>query len=128
MKITRADLKKLIKEELEANMEEGMFGDMKGKLAGIGSKVLSTMEDVAMVPAQLGVGFILGIAFNEMPRKDFDVSEVTREMLVAFGNMASSEDWSPEQFAYDWKNMRKDELLAKYFDSGREGPFSRYNK
>ena len=52
MKITRADLKKLIKEELEANMEEGMFGDMKDKLAGIGSKVLSTMEDVAMARAE----------------------------------------------------------------------------
>lgn len=128
MKITREQLKKIIKEELEANMEEGIFGDMKDKLAGIGSTVLSTMEDVVMWPVGLGVGAILGIVSSKMPRKDVEVSKLTEEQLIAFGNMVSSEGWSSEQFAKDWKNMSKDDLLATYFnpDSGTPGVFDRY--
>ena len=46
MKITKTQLRNLIKEELDATMEEGMFGDL-------GAKISAGIKDILMFPTNL---------------------------------------------------------------------------
>ncbi len=117
MKITKAQLRELIKEELEASMEEGMF-------SGIGAKISDAINQILLLPSVVVIGALLGYIQITLPREDFDLVEMSKntEMMRAFSNLGASSDLDGPQFAVDWHNMSRDELVAKYFTTG-EGPF-----
>ena len=126
MKITKTQLKNLIKEELDATMEEGMFGDLAAKIsAGI--------KDILMLPAGVVVGAMLGYLQVTAPRDDIDLIELSKDKraMTSFGNlMASGGSYAGgenigKQFAKDWTNprMSRDEIMSKYFSSEESGPF-----
>ena len=122
MKITKAQLRELIKEELEASMEEGMLGN-------IGGKIMTGIKQIMLLPSQIIIGGLLGYVSASFPRDDFTVADVTPKMMAAFANKIAIPDFKErggaEQFANDWQNMSRDELIAEYFTLG-EGPFSKY--
>ena len=117
MKITKAQLRQLIKEELEASMEEGMF-------SGIGAKISDAINQILLLPSVVVIGALLGYIQITLPREDFDLVEMSKntEMMRAFSNLVASRDFDGTQFAVDWHKMNRDELVAKYFTTG-EGPF-----
>lgn len=117
MKITKAQLRQLIKEELEASMEEGMF-------SGIGAKISDAINQILLLPSVVVIGALLGYIQITLPREDFDLVEMSKntEMMRAFSNLVASRDFDGTQFAVDWHKMSRDELVAKYFTTG-EGPF-----
>ncbi len=117
MKITKAQLRELIKEELEASMEEGMF-------SGIGAKISDAINQILLLPSVVVIGALLGYIQITLPREDFDLVEMSKntEMMRAFSNLVASRDFDGTQFAVDWHKMSRDELVAKYFTTG-EGPF-----
>ena len=122
MKITKTQLRELIKEELEASMEEGMLGD-------IGGKIMTGIKQMMLLPSQLIVGGLLGYILASLPRDDFKAEDITPKMMVAFTNKLATPDFKEsggvEKFANDWKNMRRDDLIAEYFTLS-EGPFTKY--
>ena len=122
MKITKTQLRELIKEELEASMEEGMLGD-------IGGKIMTGIKQMMLLPSQLIVGGLLGYVSASLPRDDFKVADITPKMMVAFTNKLATPDFKEsggvEKFANDWKNMSRDDLIAEYFTLS-EGPFTKY--
>ena len=117
MKITKTQLRELIKEELEASMEEGMF-------SGIGAKISDAINQILLLPSVVVIGALLGYIQITLPREDFDLVEMSKntEMMRAFSNLVTSRDFDGTQFAVDWHKMSRDELVAKYFTTG-EGPF-----
>ena len=117
MKISKSQLRELIKEELDSNLEEGMFG-------GIGAKIVDGINQILLLPATLVIGALLGYLQIRAPREDFNLAEMSKntEMMRAFSNLVSSRDFDGRQFAYDWHDMPREELVAKYFTTG-EGPF-----
>ena len=117
MKITKTQLRELIKEELEASMEEGMF-------SGIGAKISDAINQILLLPSVVVIGALLGYIQITLPREDFDLVEMSKntEMMRAFSNLVASRDFDGTQFAVDWHKMSRDELVAKYFTTG-EGPF-----
>jgi len=109
MKITRSQLKQIIKEELDTTMEEGRFGDMVS--AGIG-KILE-------LPSALMLGGLIVYLKYQHPRSDFDMMELSKNeaAMSAFINKLKSKEYDGRQFAKDWTNqdMTRDELMSKYF-------------
>ena len=122
MKITKAQLRQLIKEELETSMEEGMFGN-------IGGKIMTGIKQMLLLPSQLIVGGLLGYILASLPRDDFKAEDITPKMMVAFTNKIATPDFRErggvEKFANDWQNMSRDDLIAEYFTLS-EGPFTKY--
>ncbi len=117
MKISKSQLRELIKEEIEANMKEGMF-------SGIGAKISDAINQILLLPGVVVIGALLGYIQITLPREDFDLVEMSKntEMMRAFSNLVASRDFDGTQFAVDWHKMNRDELVAKYFTTG-EGPF-----
>jgi hypothetical protein len=120
MKISKSQLRELIKEELEASMEEGMFSGIGAKIA----KISDSIKQILLLPGVAIIGALLGYLQITAPREDFDLVEMSKdtEMMRAFSNLVASRDFDGYQFAVDWHNMSRDELVAKYFTTG-EGPF-----
>tara|TARA_Y100000385_G_C12878700_1_gene544834 strand:+ start:317 stop:703 length:387 start_codon:yes stop_codon:yes gene_type:complete len=126
MKITKTQLKNLIKEELDATMEEGMLGDL-------GAKISAGIKDILMLPTGVMLGALLGYLQITAPRDDIDLVELSKDKraMTSFGNlMASGGSYAGgenigKQFAKDWTNprMSRDEIMSKYFSSEEPGPF-----
>ena len=115
MKITKTQLKRIIKEELETTMEEGMFGDMK-------DKAYSMLMGVIKAPGIIAVGIALGFLIHKRPRDGF-----TAEILQSNPDMMQAivDNFGPGGavhadgggFLSDWQDPAKtdDEIKAKYF-------------
>ncbi len=122
MKISKSQLRELIKEEFDSSLEEGMFGN-------IGGKIMTGIKQMLLLPSQLIVGGLLGYVSASLPRDDFKVADITPKMMVAFTNKIATPDFKEsggvEKFANDWQNMSRDDLIAEYFTLS-EGPFTKY--
>ena len=121
MKITKTQLRQIIKEELEASMEEGMLGDMK-------DKAYSMLMSAIRAPGVIAVGIALGVLLHKHPRDGF-----TAEILQSNPDMMQAivDNFAPDgiiyadvdQFLSDWQSqMSDDEIKAKYFTKGPEAP------
>ena len=121
MKITKTQLRGIIKEELEASMEEGMFGDMK-------DKVYSMIMAVTQAPGMIAVGIALGMLMHKHPRDGFtpDTLQNNPDMMRAIVDNFAREGAvgaDVDRFLSDWQSqMSDDEIKAKYFTKGSEAP------
>ena len=123
MKITKTQLRQIIKEELEASMEEGMFGDMK-------DKAYSMIMSVIAAPGIIGVGIAMGFLLHKHPREAF-TPEVLQEnpdqmqaIVDSFGP-GGAVHADVGGFLSDWQSqMSDDEIKAKYFTKGSEAPMA----
>jgi|TARA_R110002020_G_scaffold257416_1_gene471088 hypothetical protein len=126
MKLTKTQLRSIIKEELDATMEEGILGD-------IGAKISAGIKEILMLPTGVVLGALLGYLQITAPRDDIDLVELSKDKraMTSFGNlMASGGSYSGgeaigSQFAKDWTNRKisRDEIISKYFSSEEPGPF-----
>ena len=123
MKITKTQLRQIIKEELEAGMEEGMFGDMK-------DKAYSMIMNVIAAPGIIAVGIVLGFLEHESPRPAFAVDalqdnpNLAKAIVDSFGP-GGAVHADVGGFLSDWRSqMSDDELEAKYFTKGSETPMA----
>jgi len=121
MKITKTQLRQIIKEELEASMEEGMFGDMK-------DKAYSMIMSVIAAPGIIGVGIALGFLIHKHPRDGFTAEALQQDPAMS---QAIVDSFGPGGavhadvggFLSDWQSqMSDDEIKAKYFTKGPEAP------
>ena len=112
MKITKAQLKQIIKEELDATMGEGMLGD-------IAAKINAGIETIIDLPIGMAAGGLIVYLKYKHPRSDFDMMELSKNeaAMTAFINKLKSKEYDGRQFAKDWtnQNMTRDELMSKYF-------------
>ena len=96
-------------------MQEGRLGDMIS--AGIG-KILE-------LPSALMLGGLIVYLNTTAPRDDIDLIELSKDTkaMAAFGNKLASPDYSGKQFALDWNDLSRDEIMSKYFSGNEDGPF-----
>jgi len=101
MKITKTQIRQIIKEELDATMEEGMFGEMGAKIS---AGILVYLDTVA-------------------PRRDIDIRELANDnaaMDAFLKNLTSGNGKAfGNQLAKDWTNKRvsRDKIMSKYFST-----------
>jgi len=116
MKITKTQLRQIIKEELDATMEEGMFGDL-------GAKISAGIKEILMFPTNLVAAGMLVYLDTVAPRNDIDIKELANDnaaMDAFLKNLTSGNGKAfGSQLAKDWTNSRmsKDEIMSKYFSS-----------
>ena len=96
-------------------MQEGRLGDMIS--AGIG-KILE-------LPSALMLGGLIVYLNTTAPRDDIDLIELSKDTkaMAAFGNKLASPDYNGKQFALDWHELSRDEIMSKYFSGNEDGPF-----
>jgi len=120
MKITKTQIRRIIKEELDATMEEGMFGEM-------GAKISAGIEEILMFPRNLIAAGLLVYLDTVAPRSDIDIRELANdqgamdaflEKLSSGGSYSGGQE-TGSQLAKDWTNrkMSRDEIMSKYFSS-----------
>ena len=116
MKITKTQIRKIIKEELDATMEEGMFGEM-------GAKISAGIKEILMFPTNLIAAGILVSLDTVAPRRDIDIRELANDnaaMDAFLKNLTSGGGGAfGNQLAKDWTNKRvsRDKIMSKYFST-----------
>ena len=106
MKITKTQLKKLIKEELEASMEEEVY--QEGVMEPIYSGLERAMANIRSVPGVMATGLTLGLLMHQRPRPGITPDilgknlDMMRAIVANFGTGGSvSADVS--EFLGAWK-------------------------
>jgi len=115
MKITKTQIRRIIREELDATMEEGMFGEM-------GDKISAGIKEILMFPTNLIAAGMLVYLDTVAPRRDIDIRELANDnaaMDAFLKNVTSGGKAFGNQLAKDWTNKRvsRDEIMSKYFSS-----------
>ena len=84
--------------------------------AGIG-KILE-------LPSALMLGGLIVYLNTTAPRDDIDLIELSKDTkaMAAFGNKLASPDYNGKQFALDWHELSRDEIMSKYFSGNEDGP------
>ena len=85
MKLTKTQLRSIIKEELDATMEEGILGD-------IGAKISAGIKEILMLPTGVVLGALLGYLQITAPRDDIDLVELSKDKRAM---TSSSEEPGP---------------------------------
>ena len=116
MRITKTQIRRIIKEELDATMEEGMFGEM-------GAKISAGIKEILMFPTNLVAAGMLVYLDTVAPRGDIDIRELANDnaaMDAFLKNLTSGNGKAfGNQFAKDWtsKRVSRDEIMSKYFST-----------
>ena len=181
MKITKSQLKQIIKEEFDATMKEGRFpfpdgttrdydwkvdaeiedklvnavldlqemhgdayvaktlremaNDIEKEMAAkdgpamqegrLGGMISAGIGKILELPSALMLGGLIVYLNTTAPRDDIDLIELSKDTkaMAAFGNKLASPDYNGKQFALDWHELSRGEIMSKYFSGNEDGPF-----